>query len=47
MIGQNTIAAAETLAQTCEIGLLRFDLDPEGFLLFGETLEEPVPCRIE
>lgn len=46
-IGQNAVAAAETLAQTCEVGLLRFDLDPEAFVLNGETQEELVPCRIE
>ncbi len=47
MIGSNAVAAAETLAQTCEIGLLRFDLDPEAFLVNGAPQEEPVPCRVE
>lgn len=47
MIGRNAIAAAETLAQSCDLGLLRFDLDPEAFLFSGQTQQEPVPCRIE
>ena len=47
MIGSNAIAAAETLAQTCEMGLLRFDLDPEAFLLNDAPEEELVPCRVE
>lgn len=47
MIGRNAIAAAETLAQSCELGLLRFDLDPEAFFLKSEMQAEPVPCRVD
>jgi hypothetical protein len=29
----NTLKAAAILAESCRTGSLRFDLDPEGFLL--------------
>jgi hypothetical protein len=47
MVIENTLAAAEILAQSCEAGLLRFDLDPAAFLVSGKGVEAEVPCRPE
>jgi hypothetical protein len=47
LVIENTLAAAEILAQSCEAGLLRFDLDPAAFLVSGKGIEAEVPCRPE
>lgn len=47
MVIENTLAAAEILAQSCEAGLLRLDLDPGAFLVTGKGVEQDVPCRPE
>ncbi len=39
----NTLLAAGILADACRRGALRFDLDPEGFLL-GRELPDPPAC---
>jgi hypothetical protein len=44
MIKTNTRLAAETLRAACESGRLRFDLDPEAFLIFGSVPPEDVNC---
>lgn len=44
-IRQNIIFAAETLAQSCELGLLRFDLDPDAYLLGIAARVPEVVCR--
>lgn len=44
-IVQNTLIAAETLAQSCEVGLLRFDLHPDEFFLTGKAQQKEVVCR--
>jgi hypothetical protein len=37
----NTIKAADVIAATCRRGALRFDLDPEGFLLGRDSPAAP------
>jgi hypothetical protein len=44
MIKTNTRLAAETLRAACESGQLRFDLNPEAFLVSREVLPQAVNC---
>ncbi|GGE59050.1 hypothetical protein [Actibacterium pelagium] len=44
-IRENVGFAAETLAQSCELGVLRFDLDPDALLLNKEISSQEVACR--
>jgi hypothetical protein len=41
---RNTELAAGTLRLQCEAGAIRFDLDPEAFLLTGAATPEEVDC---
>jgi hypothetical protein len=41
---KNTLLAASTLRMQCEAGAIRFDLDPEAFILTGTTTPELVDC---
>ena len=42
----NTGLAASILRTSCKAGNLRFDLDPEAFLISGSVAEEDVDCDI-
>jgi hypothetical protein len=41
---KNTILAADVLKMQCNAGVIRFDLDPDQFLLTGQAKEETVEC---
>jgi hypothetical protein len=44
LIAQNTIQAAQILQNTCKAGTLRFDLDPETYLMTGKVEDAHVDC---
>jgi hypothetical protein len=44
LIAQNTVQAANVLQSACNAGKLRFDLDPEVFLMTGKVEESKVDC---
>jgi hypothetical protein len=44
LIAQNTIQAAKILQASCQAGTLRFDLDPERYLMTGKVEEAKVDC---
>jgi hypothetical protein len=41
---KNTLLAAATLRMQCQAGAIRFDLDPQAFLLTGTATPETVDC---
>ena len=43
-VRKNTASAAAILRATCEAGNLRFDLEPEEFMLNGSVAPADVPC---
>jgi hypothetical protein len=45
IIAQNTIQAAQILKTTCVSGKMRFDLDPEAYLITRKTGEVRVDCE--
>jgi len=44
MIAQNTMAAAEILKKSCDTRSIRFDLDPERYLMTGQSETVQVDC---
>ncbi len=44
VIAQNTLDAAGILRGTCKAGVMKFDLDAEGYLVTGNAEEKQVDC---
>ena len=44
LIAQNTIQTAQILENTCKAGTMKFDLDPEAYLLTQKANEREVDC---
>lgn len=45
LIVRHTAHAAAILRETCRAGELRFDLEPEAFLIAGSVAEKPIDCN--
>ena len=44
LIAQNTIQAAQILQTACKSGTIKFDLDPENYLVTGKADNSKVDC---
>ena len=45
MIAQNAIQAAQIIKATCKSGVMKFDLDAEGYALTQKAAELPIDCE--